>query len=106
MKRGDIIWSDLGGDAGRRPVCVLTRNAAIQVLNAVTCAPITRTVRAIDSEVLVSTEEGLPGLSAITCDNIITIPKSLLQEHPIGSLSFFKREELDRALRFALDIQF
>ncbi len=106
MKRGDIIWCDLGGEAGRRPVCVLTRDAAIQVLNAVTCAPITRTVRDIDSEVLVSFEEGLPDLSAITCDNIMTIPKALLQERPIGSLTFFKRGELDRALRFALDIQF
>jgi len=106
VKRGDIIWSDLGGDAGRRPVCVLTRNAAFQVLNAVTCAPITRTIRHIDSEVLVSVEEGFPELCAITCDNIITVPTSLLQERPIGLLSLFKRGELDRALRFALDIQF
>ena len=106
MKRGDIIWSDLGHPAGKSPVCVVSRNAAIQVLNAVACAPITRTVRGITSEVVVGDEEGLPATSAITCDNIVTIPKTLLQEDPVGCLSFAKRRELDRALRFAFDIQF
>ena len=38
----DIYWGDLGPPAGRRPVCVLTRDAAIEVLTTVTCAPITR----------------------------------------------------------------
>jgi mRNA interferase MazF len=87
-------------------VCVVTRDPAIRVLNAVTCAPITRTVRGITSEVLVGDEEGLPSPCVITCDNIVTLPKALLQESPVGALSFAKRRELDRALRFALDIQF
>ncbi|NBV26435.1 MAG: type II toxin-antitoxin system PemK/MazF family toxin [Actinobacteria bacterium] len=46
VKRGDIVWADLGDTAGRRPVCIVTRDAAIEVLAAVTCAPITRTIRA------------------------------------------------------------
>ncbi|MBT8241974.1 MAG: type II toxin-antitoxin system PemK/MazF family toxin, partial [Acidimicrobiia bacterium] len=45
VARNDIFWTDLGQPTGRRPVCVLTRDAAIEVLTAVTCAPITRTVR-------------------------------------------------------------
>lgn len=106
MKRGDIIWSDLGHPAGKSPVCVVTRNAAIEVLNAVACAPITREVRGIASEVVVGDEEGFSATSAISCDNIVTIPKNLLQADPVGSLGFAKRRELDRALRFALDIQF
>ncbi|MBK9178395.1 MAG: hypothetical protein IPM45_02275 [Acidimicrobiales bacterium] len=32
-------------------MCVLARDAAIQVLTAVACAPITRTIRGIRSEV-------------------------------------------------------
>jgi len=45
VARGDLIWADLGPPAGRSPVCALTRDAAIEVLAALTCAPITRTIR-------------------------------------------------------------
>ena len=100
------MWADLGASAGRRPVCVVTRDAAIEVLSAVTCAPITRTIRGIRSEVAVGTDEGLPDLSVITCDNIVTLPKALLAEDPVGRLDLEKRAALDRALRYALDIQY
>lgn len=46
MSRGEIWWVE-HPDAGRRPACVLTRKAAIGVLNAVLVAPATRTVRGI-----------------------------------------------------------
>lgn len=106
VARGDIIWADLGSPAGRRPVCVLTRNAAIQVLSAITCAPITRTVRGIRSEVAVGPEEGLPEVSVITCDNIVTLPVAMLASSPVGHLGLGKRAALDYALRYALDIQY
>jgi mRNA interferase MazF len=87
-------------------VCVLTRDAALDVLSAVTCAPITRTVRGIRSEVGVGPEEGLPEMSVITCDNVVTLPVGLLGDNRLGHLSLGKRAELDRALRYALDIQY
>ena len=87
-------------------MCVLTRNAAIEVLSAVTCAPVTRTIRGIRSEVEVGSPEGLPTTSVINCDNLITVPKSVLHEQPAGRLSRTKRAELDQALRFALDIAY
>lgn len=71
-----------------------------------TCAPITRTVRGIRSEVEVGPEEGLPEVSVITCDNIVTLPIGLLASSRVGKLSFGKRSELDHALRYALDIQY
>jgi mRNA interferase MazF len=106
VARGDIIWADLGPPAGRRPVCVLTRDAAIPVLTAVTCAPITRTIRGIHSEVGVGPDRGLPELSVITCDNVITVPKGTLDDHPVGHLDLHARIRLDQALRYALDIQY
>ena len=106
VARGDIIWTDLGPPAGRRPVCILTRDAAIDVLLAVTCAPITRTIRGIRSEVPVGTEEGLPEPSVVSCDNLVTVPKTDLDADPVGQLDLQKRVELDRALRYALDIQY
>ena len=87
-------------------MCVLTRNAAIDLLNALTCAPITRTIRRTRSEVRVGVEEGLPEESVITCDNIITIPKAILDSTAVGSVGLPKRAALDQALRYALDIQY
>ena len=75
---GDVIWADLGPPAGRRPVYVLTRDVAIEVLTALTCAPITRTTRGIHSEVEVGPAEGLPEPSVISCDNLITVPMVVL----------------------------
>jgi mRNA interferase MazF len=100
------VWADLGPPGGRRPVCVLTRDAALEVLQAVTCAPITRTVRGIDTEVEVGSAEGLPQASVISCDNLITVPMSLLDDEAVGHLELAARVNLDRALRYALDIQY
>ena len=88
VARGDIVWADLGPPAGRRPVCVLTRDAAIAVLTAVTCAPITRTIRGIRSEVEVGSAEGLPEPSVITCDNLITIPLASLDDNLSATSTF------------------
>jgi mRNA interferase MazF len=85
-------------------VCVLTRDAAIDVLAAITCAPITRTIRGIRSEVEVGPDLGLPENSAITCDNVVTIATAALDAAPVGRLDLPRRAELDAALRYALDI--
>jgi mRNA interferase MazF len=106
VARGDVFWADLGPPAGRRPVCVLTRDAAIAVLHTVTCAPITRTIRAIRSEVEVGRPEGLPETSVISCDTLLTVLQSVLDPAEAGHLDEVKRAELDRALRYALDIQY
>jgi mRNA interferase MazF len=106
VARGDIIWADLGPPAGRRPVCVITRDAAIEVLTAVTCAPITRTIRGIRSEVEVGRREGLPEASVVNCDSVITAPVELFDGTPVGRLDLDARIRLDQALRYALDIQY
>jgi mRNA interferase MazF len=106
VARSEIYWADLGPPAGRRPVCVLTRDAAIGALVSVTCAPITRTVRGIRSEVEVGPDHGLPEVSAISCDNLLTLPQAVLDPAPVGRLDAVRRVELDRALRYALDIQY
>ena len=87
-------------------MCVLTRDAAIEVLTALTCAPITRTIRGIQSEVEVGPPEGLPEPSVINCDNLITVPVAMLDASPVGRLDLDARVRLDRALRYALDIQY
>ena len=104
VARNDIFWADLGPPAGRRPVCVLTRDAAIAVLTAVISAPITRTIRGIRSEVGLGPEHGLPESCVISCDNVITVPIDALDDEPVGRLEEVTRAALDEAVRYALDI--
>lgn len=106
MRRGDIYWADLGPPAGRRPVLVVTRSAAILVLGAIVVAPVTRTVRDIASEVRLGLDHGLPEESVAGCDNLLTVPKERLDPEPVGWLEAGKVVELDQALRFALEINF
>lgn len=104
VARNDIVWADLGPPSGRRPVCVLTRDTAIPLLNKLTCAPITRTIRGIPSEVEVGEQQGLPERAVISCDNVITVAKTDLDLEPVGHLDLATRARLDRALRYSLDI--
>jgi mRNA interferase MazF len=56
----------------------------------VTVAPITRTIRNIDTEVILRPADGVPTLCAITLDNIFTIPRSALGD----SITVLPREKL------------
>lgn len=49
-------------------------------------------------------DEGLPEACVTNCDNIVTVPLDALDPSPVGRLDEIKRSELDRALRYALDI--
>jgi mRNA interferase MazF len=85
---------------------VVSRNAAIPVLAAVVVTPITRTKREIASEVKLGPEEGLPEECVVSCDNLLTVPKARMEKEPTGELTIRKIMELDRALRFSLEISF
>jgi mRNA interferase MazF len=86
-----------------RPVLVLTRELVRPHLATVTVAPITTTIRGLSTEVSVDAANGLEGSSAVSCDNITTIPASLLGAQ-IGVL--FDRQEpaLSDAIRAAFDL--
>jgi mRNA interferase MazF len=107
VKRGDIYWADLGPPAGRRPVLIVTRTSATEVLDRVDVVPISRTIRSIASEVPLGPDEGLPQECVAACDNVATIPKTIVvDDERIGKLGSHKIHMLDQALRFALDIRF
>jgi mRNA interferase MazF len=106
VTRAEIYWADLGPPAGRRPFLVLSRNAAIPVLSAVVIAPISRTIRGIASEIRLGPEQGLPSACAASCDNLLTVPKGRFEPSPVGVLGPERIIELDRALRFALEISY
>ena len=99
MNRGEVWWVE-HPDAGRRPACVLTREAAIGVLNSVLVAPATRTVRGIPTEVTLTRADGMPEECALSFDNLTTVPKSLLAG-PITTVPDARLSELCDALRAA-----
>jgi mRNA interferase MazF len=50
------------------------------VLNAVLVAPATRTIRGIATQVRLGPEDGMPTECALSFDNLLTVPKTLLAE--------------------------
>jgi len=103
MRRGEVWWARLALPAGRRPVVLVSRNAAYLVKASVTVAEVSTVVRAIPSEVTLGTRDGMPRPCVVNTDNLVTIPKVLLESH-ITSLSTMKLEQLDAALAFSLGL--
>ncbi len=79
MSRGDVVWLEVP-EAGRRPVCVLTRPAALPVLRNAVVALVTRTVRGIPTEVPLGPDDGMPEACAISLDNVTTVPVAQLTD--------------------------
>lgn len=100
-RRGEVWWAELP-EVGRRPFLVLTRDVVIPVLAAVVCAPVTRTVRGIPSELSLTPDDGMPETCAASFDNLYTVPKVMMTER-ICSLTLGRRLEMCRALRVAVD---
>jgi mRNA interferase MazF len=105
VQRGEIYLATLPEAVGRRPVLLVTRTPAIAVRTAVTVAPVTRTVRGIQSELPLGRSHGLRARSVANCDSLQTIPKHLLRRRPLGRLTTDELPALDRALRYALGIR-
>lgn len=104
MKRGEVWWARLPLPAGRRPVVLVSRDAAYApVRTRVIVAEVSRTARAIASEVPLGKRDGLPVRCVANADNVATIPKAWLEER-IASLGEERVRDLDRALRFAMQL--
>jgi len=99
VRRGEIWWVERP-EAGRRPHLVLTRDAAIPVLNSVLAVPATRTIREIPSEVRLGREDGLPEECVLALDTIRVVFKELFVER-ICELTPGRMGEVCRALGYA-----
>jgi|SRR5436305_3118856 len=86
-----------------RPVLILTRELVRPHLRTVTVAPITTTVRGLSTEVSVDRANGLTAPSAVSCDNITTIPSDVVGEQ-IGVLLDSQEPALSEAIAAAFDL--
>lgn len=104
MRRGEVWWAELPQPAGRRPVVLLSRDAAYRVRISITVGVVTRTARAIPVEVPLGPEDGMPQQCVVNLDDILTIPKARLTER-ITTLSPQKMTAVAMAIIFALDLK-
>ncbi len=103
MTSGEV-WRYELPDEGARPGRILTRTSAIPVLNVVLPAPATRTVCDIATQVHLNVDDGMPYPCALTFDNVLTVPKTMLVER-LTVLGPAKLAELCAALAVAPDLE-
>ena len=104
MNRGDVCWYTFKAPDKKRPVLILTRESAISVLNSVTIAPITSTIRSIPTELLLTEQDGVPHICAANFDNLQTVPKSNIGNR-ITRLTSRRMKEAAAAVSFALGLE-
>jgi mRNA interferase MazF len=107
VKRGELyrIYKPNSRDPKKfRVFVIVSRQEVIDSnFSTVVCVPVYTNCTGLKSQVNVGIEEGLKHESCIFCDEIVSFPKSMLTNY-IGSLSDKKLNELNEALKIALDI--
>jgi mRNA interferase MazF len=100
--RGEVWWCELPHIA-RRPVVVLSRDAAIPRLRRVIVAPCTTNVRSLPSEVLLDpAHDPIAKHSAVNLDSVESVSIAVLVDR-IGRLSDVRMREICAALDVAVD---
>ena len=101
-QRGEVWWCELP-EIARRPVVVLSRDAATISRGRAIVAPCTTTIRGLASEVLLEPgEDPIPRTSAINLDSIENVPSANLTDR-LGRLSDARMREVCAALAVAVD---
>jgi len=108
VKRGDLyrVAHPSSRDPKRSRVFVIvSRQALIESrFSTVICAPIYSERLGLSTQVAVGQAEGLKHDSAVHCDELVSLPKSVLTNY-IGSLTEAGFLALESALRSALDLR-
>lgn len=98
--RGELWWCELP-DIGRRPVVVLSRDAAIPRLHRALVAPCTTTIRGLRSEVVLDPDDDpVPLRSAVNLDWVESVSVGVLVAR-LGRLADDRMRELCAALEVA-----
>ena len=108
MNRGDLyrVAHPSARDPKRsRVFVVVSRNILIaSQFSTVICAPIYSKYHGFSTQVQLDIDDGLKHSSSIHCDELVSLPKSMLTDY-IAELSITKLAELNDALKVALNIE-
>lgn len=89
----------------QRVFVIVSRQALIGTkFSSVICAPVYSRYDGISTQVRIGVEEGLKSESSIHCDELVSLPKTMLT-HYVGRLGAGALKDLDRALLIALDLE-
>ena len=100
--RGEVWWCELV-EIGRRPVVVLSRNAAIPRLRRAIVAPCTTTIRGLASEVVLEPDsDPVPRRSAVNLDSVESVSIAILVSR-LGRLADDRMRAICVALEVAVD---
>ncbi len=109
MKRGELyrVAHPSARDPRRHRVFViLSRQVLIDSrFSSVTCAPVYTAYDGLATQVPIGPDEGMKHESSIHCDELVSLPKSMLT-HFVGALPPIKLDALNQALRVALDLPY
>ena len=109
MRRGElyrVFKGNKNDPKDHRVYLIVSRQVLIESqFPTVICAPIRTNYGNLPTQVEIGVNEGLKYDSAIYCDDLISLHKSLLTDY-IGSLSNSKIEEVNAALRIALAVEY
>jgi mRNA interferase MazF len=101
-QRGELWWCELP-DIARRPVVVLSRDAAIVARRRAIVAPCTTTTRGLPSEVLLEPgDDPVPRRSRINLDALQDVSAAVLVQR-LGRLSAERMRQVCSALAVAVD---
>jgi mRNA interferase MazF len=102
--RGEVWWCELP-EVGRRPVVVLSRDAAIPRLRRALIGPCTTTIRGIHTEVLLEPgQDPIPRVSVVNLDSVESVAVAMLVER-LGRLADERMRQICEALEIAIDCQ-
>ncbi len=100
--RGEVWWCEMA-EIGRRPVVVLSRDAAIPRLGRALVAPCTTTIRGLFSEVVLHpSDDPVPRRSAVSLDSVESVSVAVLVTR-LGRLADWRMDEICGALEVAVD---
>lgn len=99
MKSGDVYWG-VTTAAGERPYLVITRTAAIAVLERITVVPCSTRIRGIPTELPLGREVGLDHDSVAQLDSVMPAMKTSLHRQ-LGTLGPDAHADLCRRLAIA-----
>jgi mRNA interferase MazF len=102
--RGEVWWCELA-EIARRPVIILSRDAAIPRLRRALIAPCTTTIRRLPSEVVLEPgDDPVPRRCAVNLDSVESVSTGVLVER-LGRLADTRMREICAALAVAVDCQ-
>ena len=101
MKQYEIWWAALPAPIGRRPVLLLSRDAAYQYLRKIIVVEVTSRIRGIPQELTLGPRDGLPRACVANFDNVHTVEIAEVESR-IGTLSRRRVADAKRAMGYAL----